>query len=347
MLTLATSSVYNAYIGVSVATRSPQWLKSAQEQPMSPLKLRLLRTGFRLARVAPNGSGRMALRLFSTPFPRRSLSPRAAKVLAAAEVVPFVHAGLALRVFRWHATPRVEKPAPTIMLVHGWSSRAARFTRWVEPLTGAGFDVVAFDAPGHGASEGRRLTMPAYVEALAAVAERCGPVRALVGHSMGAGASVFAVAGSELTGLQPVRAEGLVLIAPPDSADDIFDRFAAFVHLSAAQRRAMKAEMLRSSGLDHGLDVWSSAALLTARPVPTLVVHDRDDEEVPFADGVAIAETPLADLHAVEGLGHHRIAGDAGVIARAVQFLASLSESSGRHSDLSRAQPASHLRASA
>lgn len=295
---------------------------------MSPLKLRLLRTGFRLAAIAPGWAGRLALRRFSTPFPPRPLSRRAVRVLGAAELVPFVHAGLGLHVLRWRAEPQAPGRSPAVLLAHGWSSRAARFTRWIEPLTRAGFDVVAFDAPGHGESDGTRLTMPAYVEAIAAVAGHCGPFHALIGHSMGAGASVFAVAGGALTGLQPARTEGLVLIAPPDRANDVFDRFAAFVHLSTAQRQAMKGEVLRSSGLDHGLDAWSSASLLAAHPVRALVVHDQEDDEVPFADGAAIARAPQVDLHAVDGLGHHRIVGDAGVIARTLSFLASLSASS-------------------
>lgn len=49
----------------------------------------------------------------------------------------------------------------------------------------------------------------------------------------------------------------------------------------------------------------------TAPPTPTLVVHDRHDKEVPYADGVRVATAwPAARLHTTESLGHQRILRD-------------------------------------
>jgi pimeloyl-ACP methyl ester carboxylesterase len=53
-----------------------------------------------------------------------------------------------------------------------------------------------------------------------------------------------------------------------------------------------------------------------------LVIHDRGDRDVPFAQGAAIAAAwPGARLHAVEGLGHYRVLRDPAVIEAAVAFL--------------------------
>ena len=38
---------------------------------------------------------------------------------------------------------------PYVLLVHGWSSFALRFSPWVSRLRAAGFAVVTFDQPGH------------------------------------------------------------------------------------------------------------------------------------------------------------------------------------------------------
>ena len=55
---------------------------------------------------------------------------------------------------------------------------------------------------------------------------------------------------------------------------------------------------------------------------PALIVHDVEDREVPWSEGERYARY-WADsrLLSTRGLGHNRIAGDAGVIAAALRFL--------------------------
>lgn len=59
-----------------------------------------------------------------------------------------------------------------------------------------------------------------------------------------------------------------------------------------------------------------------SEPARTLVVHDRADKEVPYADGARVAEAwPTAELVTTEGLGHQRILRDPGVVEQVVAFL--------------------------
>jgi len=54
-----------------------------------------------------------------------------------------------------------------------------------------------------------------------------------------------------------------------------------------------------------------------------LVIHDRDDDEVPLADGRAIAAGwPQARLEVTVGLGHRRVLRDEGVRAMVAAHLA-------------------------
>jgi pimeloyl-ACP methyl ester carboxylesterase len=56
--------------------------------------------------------------------------------------------------------------------------------------------------------------------------------------------------------------------------------------------------------------------------VPALVVHDRDDRDVPFSHGDEIARAwPGAELMATTGLGHRAVVWDAEVVRRTVGFL--------------------------
>jgi pimeloyl-ACP methyl ester carboxylesterase len=62
-------------------------------------------------------------------------------------------------------------------------------------LVGAGFRVVAYDAPAHGESTGRFASLPEFARALADVAEALGKIHGLFGHSLG-GAAVAMKASS-------------------------------------------------------------------------------------------------------------------------------------------------------
>ena len=95
------------------------------------------------------------------------------------------------------------------MLVHGWGGSAGQLYPFVEPLVRAGFAVVAFDAPGHGASTGSWLAIPRFAAALARVAEQVGPLHAIIAHSLGGPAAAVAIERGLHTGaLRADRAAG-------------------------------------------------------------------------------------------------------------------------------------------
>jgi pimeloyl-ACP methyl ester carboxylesterase len=62
--------------------------------------------------------------------------------------------------------------------------------------------------------------------------------------------------------------------------------------------------------------------MAAALAAPLLVMHDRDDPTVPWAEGAAIASAWRgAELVTTSGLGHRDIVRDPDVVARAVAFL--------------------------
>ena len=61
-----------------------------------------------------------------------------------------------------------------------WGSRGARLGSFVAPLTGAGFSVLGFDAPGHGASAGRLSSLPQFIAAIREIGDRLGPLELVV-----------------------------------------------------------------------------------------------------------------------------------------------------------------------
>jgi pimeloyl-ACP methyl ester carboxylesterase len=266
-----------------------------------------------LERAAPSLGGWWADRLFFTPpRPRLTRRRRAALVSAAPCAVPF--GGGMLPAWRWGR-------GPTVLLVHGWGSRGGHLLAFVPALLDAGFSPVAFDAPAHGEARGRRTNVPEMARALMAVAEAAGPVHGIVAHSVGAAVTALALQ-------RGVMASRVVFLAPAGNPEGFTRTFAARLGLGPASLRMMTARAERRIGVRFAdLDV---RVLARGQTVPLLVIHDREDEQIGWSDGAAVAEAwPGAELMVTRGLGHHRVLKDAGVIARAAAFVAGEHEAPG------------------
>jgi len=206
---------------------------------------------------------------------------------------------------------------PTAFLVHGWEGRGSQLGAFVEPLRGAGFRVVAFDAPGHGEAPGRSSSLPAIAAALEAAAERWSPPAALVAHSAGAVSATFALG----RGLEVDRA---VFVAPGADLLGYTAWFARLLGLGERARRRLAERIERRIGVPYA--ELEPLKLAPAMTVPLLAFTDRDDLEAPLATAETLIRSwPGAELRVTEGLGHRRILWDPAVVRAAVGFLAGAS----------------------
>ena len=203
---------------------------------------------------------------------------------------------------------------PTVLLVHGWSSRAARFRVVAPALVSAGFRVIAYDHPAHGASPGKRTSLVEVSATLLEVAAQTGPLHAAVGHSLGGAA--IAVGLSRGLGL-----ERAALIAPFAAPPDFVDRFAELVELPVLVRDRMRENIERRFGMRF--DDLYIHTLVSRLTTPVLIIHDRGDVDIPVTEGRAIAAAwPGAVLVETTGLGHHAIMRDVAVAERVAAFVA-------------------------
>jgi pimeloyl-ACP methyl ester carboxylesterase len=203
---------------------------------------------------------------------------------------------------------------PVVACMHGWEGRATQFGALAPALAAQGYAVVAIDGPGHGQSPGRVADPILFARALRQVAEATGPFHAVVGHSMGGGAAIIAVA----EGLPVTR---LVSIAAPASLLEVLHRFADAMHLPPRATRHFVAAVRRHTRAPARLaELTRLGRAISGR---SLIIHARDDREVPFSDAERLAAAwPTATLVAVDGLGHRRILRDDAVIARVAAFVA-------------------------
>lgn len=259
-----------------------------------------------LSRTAPNVAGRVAADLFMRP--RRFRAPqRERDILAEARGFEVRLGEGTIQAWRWGTS------GPVVVLAHGWEGRGSQLTPFVRPLLDAGYSVVTFDAPGHGASPGARSSLPHFSWALTAVVEATEPPHAILAHSLGCAAATLALRDG-------LTASRLVFLSPPLNPVDYTTQFGDMFGLSDAV-----IDRLRSRIEERFARRWSvyslaeTAGMMTA---PLLVIHDRDDTETRYRGGAELAELwPGARLMTTEGLGHRRILRDERVVRAAVEFI--------------------------
>ncbi|QNP40634.1 alpha/beta hydrolase [Lysobacter solisilvae (ex Woo and Kim 2020)] len=258
--------------------------------------------------LAPEAVVRKAAHLFTRPFASSRSRALAAPTLGAAELELDVD-GTRIHAYVW-GDPRQQ---PYVLFAHGWSSHGTRVASWLQPLRAAGYAVVAFDQAGHGRSSGTHTTLPDFTCHLLAVARHFGPAAALIGHSFGGAASALALA----RGLEAQRA---ILIAPAADPLAAVERFSSLVWLPAYLGRRMFARFEQAMRFEA--DELQAHNNVQKIGRPALIVHDVEDREVPWSEGERYARFWRdSRLLSTRGLGHNRIADDAGVIAAALRFL--------------------------
>lgn len=266
-----------------------------------------------------------AVRRFTTPppttrrshdAPDRGRLPTWMRPATDTRLAPSMHGEVAC--WRWGAAD-----GPVAACIHGWGGRAAQWAPTIEALVARGWQVVACDAPGHGASDGDDAALPAFRDALLAACDAFG-VRpaALVGHSMGGMATLAAAAVLAGRDAAQARALRLVSIGAPSTVHRPLDRFVARHRATPAIVDGMRAHFRTRWGEDF--DAIETEALaarcVAAGAVPALaVLHAVDDEQVPVAEAGYLASLwPGATLTLVETGGHVALLRDPAFVARVV-----------------------------
>lgn len=250
-----------------------------------------------IALVSKRRAAEEAFDLFCTPFggkPPKNAPPAFHK----AENISFDLDGLTIRGFRFvPSKPNGKK----ILVVHGFRSYSYKFESYFLELRKEGFEVIAFDAPAHGLSTGKRINAYIYKRALDETEKRYGPFYGVMGHSFGALAASLA-----FEGFVDHQNRKLVLIAPTEISTAI-ENFFAVVPLDE-KVRSFFTEMIGKL-TEHPIGYFSVARAVKTLDAPVLWVHDVDDQVCPFADVKPLLSLnlPHVAFQITEGLGHNKI----------------------------------------
>lgn len=258
-----------------------------------------------LEKLAPHAAAGLLQYLFTSP-PHPALRPEEAAVLAEAKRWRTTLRGKAVAGYEWGE-------GPAVLLMHGWGGHAGHMSGLVKPLVEAGFRAIAIDAPGHGDSARGRSTLLHFHEAIEAMARHAVQVHGIVAHSLGAAATTYALS----RGLQLPRA---VFIGPFSSFEALWRTLKQRTGASDQLVQHMTYRLEATTG--YGFDELDPQQLARQMDAPLLVLHDKDDDQVPLIQGQMLtANWPGARLQTTAGLGHLKILKDAASVAAAVSFL--------------------------
>ncbi|MGH7631702.1 MAG: alpha/beta fold hydrolase [Gemmatimonadales bacterium] len=282
--------------------------RTAAHHPAAAAQMWAIRAAFAtIGRVAPEIAARWAETLFCRP-PQHEPRSRDREFIARGRRYTLVKGEQEIAAWEWGE-------GPLVLLAHGWGSRAGRFSTIGPALVDAGFRVVAHDAPAHGMSSGSQAALPLFARALRTVGAHFGPAAAVVGHSLGGASAVLALRDG-------LVAERAVLISAPSNVEVFSHRFASFFALPPPVREIMQRNLERRFEL-----AWADVhpdRIVRFLAQPALIVHDRDDGDVPVADAYAITGAwPGARLVVTKGLGHRGVLRSSEVVHHLIEFLRS------------------------
>jgi len=261
-----------------------------------------------LAVISKKRAAEKAFTTFCTPFYRSK--KQAPPVFDKATPISISVKGNTVRGFKWNkgGTKRV-------LILHGFESSCKNFDAYIKRLIEKNYEVLAFDAPGHGISGGKKITLPLYIEMIAAIHFQVGIIQSFMAHSFGG------LAVTHFIEKIPNADTRLALIAPATETKTAIDSFFRFLQLNEDVRAEFEKIIHAKSGVPSSY--FSIPRALQNIKASILWVHDKDDEVTPLKDVEPVIEKnyPNVSFLITEGLGHKDIYRDNRVIQAVVDFL--------------------------
>lgn len=262
-----------------------------------------------IAAVSITRAAEQAFKLFCTP--QRKAKKNISPVIKKAERLSIKVNDYMVYGYRWnHPSPQ------KLLIAHGFESSAQNFEGFVTPLINKGYEIIAFDAPAHGDSEGKQIVLPLYIDMLRAVSSTFGPFQAYIAHSLGGLALMHVL--ESMPQNENVKA---VLIAPATEITSVIDRFFRLIQLNIKVRTVFDELSTRTTGMTF--QQASGAGIIKNIKANILWFHDTEDDVTPFKDAEKIKNMHLPNVEFVvsKGLGHRKIYRDQHTINKVLHFL--------------------------
>lgn len=268
----------------------------------------ILYTGLILQSVSKKLTVKFAKKLFTTPIrykiPKRELEMESN---SKQELIYIPNIKKKIMVYQYG------KSEKKVLLVHGWSGRGTQLVKIADRLINMGYSTISFDAPAHGKSPGKSTLMLEFIESILELEKQYGKFEYAIGHSLGG----MSVLNAIKKGLNVKKA---IIIGCGDSINDILLDFVSKLHLKPEIASLMRKSFEES--FKESMESYSGAIAAEKVNIPMLVIHDKEDEDVPYTASENIHNTlKNSKLILTENLGHRKILGDDIVISQIQKFL--------------------------
>lgn len=204
---------------------------------------------------------------------------------------------------------------PGILLAHGWNGRGIQLHRFIEPLVQRGFSAIAYDAPGHGESQGMTSSYFEFTDTIRTLLTSSNgiQIQGVIAHSLGASAAVNSI-------VKEHRSLGVVLIAPALRLAEVLYGFFDDLGLPKPIYHNLIKEYEDQFG--YHMDRDNPSNLLKDMESKVLIVHDKNDLTIPYVDSKELSNRfQNIELHTTERLGHKGVLTDRSVVDFAVNYL--------------------------
>jgi esterase/lipase len=245
-----------------------------------------------LAKIAPKTTASLGFKLFCMPQSGK-LQPYHKSYLEKSKDCSFDLNGQKVKAYRFG------KGKTKIALFHGWGDNAARWKHLTYYLRHEDCTIYTMDAPGHGGSEGNKLHIPLYCEAIQRFAILSGGFDVTIGHSFGGASTVYTAFKNNVE----VQLGKLVIIASPGEVKDFFSYYQRLAGLSDLVVTLIEKKFVKIIG--HKPEYFSYKTFGKGVSNETLIIHDIEDKSCPYKYAVQLSEEiPNAKLMTTKGLGH-------------------------------------------
>jgi len=260
-----------------------------------------------MALVNPRNAAKKGLEIFCNPI-RPSLNPKQKEFLESGKHIILEHNGTPIQTYKWG------RGATKLLFLHGWQSHTYRWKRYIDSFDKNEYTLHALDAPGHGLSGGKQLSVPLYSEVISKYVEQLGDVHALVCHSIGGFSALYSFYKS-----RELVSPMLILLAPPGEADEFFKFYKNALALSTRTEQLIIHQFQEAFG--HAPNYFSAPYFASSVKANGLIIHDEEDNETSVDHAKRInANWKNSQLQITKGLGHN-LKSDA-VVNSVIEFVA-------------------------
>lgn len=261
-----------------------------------------------LALFSLKKAGDELFRVFITPIRPKYIYK--SETFSHYEEISFILQGKKIRGYRC-AVPNGKRA----MILHGFASTLHKFEHFVQPLMENGWEVLAFDAPAHGLSEGKTAHALDYAAMIKEAVKQFGPVDLFIGHSFGGLAIALA-----LEELHLPQAK-IVFIAPATETTSAISGAMQILGIKDPKlRKALENTIIRVSG--KPVEWFSVFRAVHQIHNQILWIHDENDPVTPIEDVLRVKNEYLPNIqfYFTKGLGHRRIYKDPEVLNTILHF---------------------------